>query len=73
MTDPRRKIPAPRDARQRGRAIVYKGKGQVAVEQVEDPRIEAPTDVVVTSGTRRRAIRTRRRKIPRRFWTTWCA
>ncbi len=29
------------------RAVVYKGQCQVAVEQVEDPRIEAPTDVIV--------------------------
>jgi glutathione-independent formaldehyde dehydrogenase len=29
------------------RAVVFKDKCNVAVEQVEDPRIEAPTDVVV--------------------------
>src|SRR5919204_6914843 len=29
------------------KAVVYKGPNQVAVENVEDPRIEAPTDVLV--------------------------
>jgi glutathione-independent formaldehyde dehydrogenase len=29
------------------RAVVYKGKCQVAVEEVEDPRLEAPTDAIV--------------------------
>lgn len=29
------------------RAVVYKGSHEVAVEQVDDPRIEMPTDVIV--------------------------
>src|SRR3954454_8273648 len=29
------------------KAVVYKGPLQVAVEDVEDPRIERPTDVIV--------------------------
>ena len=29
------------------KAVVYKGPNQVTVEAVEDPRIEAPTDVLV--------------------------
>ena len=29
------------------KAVVYKGPREVAVEQVEDPRIEAPTDAIV--------------------------
>ncbi|MQA12937.1 MAG: alcohol dehydrogenase catalytic domain-containing protein [Pseudonocardiaceae bacterium] len=29
------------------RAVVYRGPHEVAVEQVDDPRLEAPTDVVV--------------------------
>lgn len=29
------------------KAIVYKGPLQVALEEVEDPRIESPTDVIV--------------------------
>ncbi len=29
------------------KAVVYKGEREVAVEEVDDPRIEAPTDVVV--------------------------
>lgn len=29
------------------RAVVYKGPNQVAVEDVEDPRIEAPTDAIL--------------------------
>ncbi|MDI3339989.1 MAG: glutathione-independent formaldehyde dehydrogenase [Sphaerobacter sp.] len=29
------------------KAVVYKGPNKVAVEQVEDPRIQAPTDVLV--------------------------
>jgi glutathione-independent formaldehyde dehydrogenase len=29
------------------KAVVYRGPHEVAVEQVEDPRIEAPTDVLV--------------------------
>lgn len=33
------------------RAVVWKGKGKVAVEQVDDPRIEAETDVVVRIST----------------------
>ena len=33
------------------RAVVYKGANEVAVEQVDDPRIEAPTDVLVKITT----------------------
>jgi glutathione-independent formaldehyde dehydrogenase len=33
------------------RAVVWKGKGKVAVEQVEDPRIESATDVIVRITT----------------------
>lgn len=33
------------------RAVVYKGKYDVAVEQVDDPRIEAPTDAIVKITT----------------------
>lgn len=33
------------------RAVVYKGSHEVAVEDVDDPRIEAPTDVVVRVTT----------------------
>ncbi len=29
------------------KAIVYKGLGQVAVEEVEDPRLEQPTDAIL--------------------------
>ena len=29
------------------RAVVWKGPNKVAVEQVDDPRIESPTDVLV--------------------------
>ncbi len=33
------------------RAVVYKGKYEVAIEEVDDPRIEDPTDVVVKVTT----------------------
>jgi glutathione-independent formaldehyde dehydrogenase len=33
------------------RAVVYKGPGKVAVEKVEDPRIESATDVIVRITT----------------------
>ncbi|GAA4827203.1 glutathione-independent formaldehyde dehydrogenase [Actinomycetospora corticicola] len=33
------------------RAVVYKGTNEVAVEQVDDPRLEAPTDVLVRITT----------------------
>ena len=33
------------------RAVVWKGKNKVAVEEVEDPRIESATDVVVRIST----------------------
>jgi threonine dehydrogenase-like Zn-dependent dehydrogenase len=32
------------------RAVVFKGKGQVAVEERPEPRIEAPTDAIVRVG-----------------------
>lgn len=33
------------------KAVVWKGPNKVAVEQVEDPRIESPTDVIVRIST----------------------
>jgi glutathione-independent formaldehyde dehydrogenase len=33
------------------RAVVYKGQNEVAVEQVDDPRLEAPTDALIRITT----------------------
>ena len=33
------------------RAVVYKGKDKVAVEEVSDPKIEMPTDAIVKITT----------------------
>lgn len=33
------------------KAVVYKGPNEVQVEEVEDPKLEAPTDVIVRVTT----------------------
>jgi Alcohol dehydrogenase GroES-associated len=41
---------------ERMRAVVWKGPGKVSVEQVDDPRVESATDVLVRITTARRGV-----------------